>query len=233
MRRLGLLGGMSWESSIEYETIINREVQKRVGGVASADLVIRSLNFAEIAQLQAEGDWSAAAALLSEEARVLEQAGAEAVVLCTNTMHKVAEDIADAVSIPFLHIADALLSELHRGGATTTLLLGTRFTMEQSFYSEKLTAQGMSVEVPGEEDRDELHRIIYEELVRGVVSQESHQWLVGMVRKHLDGSVDAVISGCTEIELLLTEEDVSVPFYPTTRIHALAAVDWSVGSDPA
>ena len=206
MRVIGLLGGMSWESSIVYEQIINEEVRRRLGGVHSADLIIRSYDFADIERLQSAGDWERAGALLADGARALQAAGAELLVLCTNTMHTVAEPIA---------------AGLRRVG-----LLGTRYTMERDFYRGRLEqVHHLSVLVPEEPDRTLVHQVIYGELVQGIVRAESRDQYLQVISRLRQRGADGIIAGCTEIELLVHDDQLSVPYFPTTRLHALAAVD--------
>ena len=231
MKRIGLIGGMSWESSIEYERIINEEVRTRLGGTHSADLIIRSFDFAVIEDLQASGDWQRAGELLAGAARDLEHCGAEILVLCTNTMHRLAADIIDAVSVPLLHIADATAADIHRCGVRTVGLLGTKYTMEAEFYAGRLASQhGLDVRTPNETARNEVHRIIYDELVQGVIDDDSRQTYIDIASELIDGGVEGIIAGCTEIELLLRGDDLNVPYFPTTRLHATAAVDLALAS---
>ncbi len=231
MKRIGLIGGMSWESSIEYERIINEEVRTRLGGTHSADLIIRSFDFAVIEDLQASGDWRRAGELLAGAARDLEHCGAEILVLCTNTMHRLAADIIDAVSVPLLHIADATAADIHRCGVRTVGLLGTKYTMEAEFYAGRLASQhGLDVRTPNETARNEVHRIIYDELVQGVIDDDSRQTYIDIASELIDGGVEGIIAGCTEIELLLRGDDLNVPYFPTTRLHATAAVDLALAS---
>ena len=231
MKRIGLIGGMSWESSIEYERIINEEVRTRLGGTHSADLIIRSFDFAVIEDLQASGDWRRAGELLADAARDLEHCGAEILVLCTNTMHRLAADITDAVSVPLLHIADATAADIHRCGVRTVGLLGTKYTMEAEFYAGRLASQhGLDVRTPNETARNEVHRIIYDELVQGVIDDDSRQTYIDIASELIDGGVEGIIAGCTEIELLLRSDDLNVPYFPTTRLHATAAVDLALAS---
>ena len=225
MRRIGLLGGMSWESSVECERVINREVRARLGGVASADLVIRSLDFSPVERLQSEDRWEEAGDVLAA-ARDLERAGAEIIVVCTNTMHRVIGRIESAVSAEVLHIADATAEAAVKAGVTDLALLGTRYTMEADFYAGRLRdVHGLDVRLPDEADRAELHRIIYDELVVGVIDPDSRRRVVGMVERCVADGATGVVAGCTEIELLIGPDDVPVTFLPTARLHALAAVD--------
>jgi aspartate racemase len=225
MKTIGLLGGMSWESSIEYERIINETMRDRVGGSSSADLLIRSYNFADIQALQSEGRWEDAGRLLARDAVNLEGAGAELIVLCTNTMHVVAPAIEAAVSVPFLHLADTTARAVVHAGITSVALLGTRYTMEQDFYRSRLESHGLTVLVPDEPDRTVVHDVIYGELVQGVVSPDSKQRYLAIIGRLLGRGAQGVIAGCTEIELLVGADDVDVPYFPTTRLHAEAAVE--------
>lgn len=229
MRTIGLLGGMSWESSVLYEQIMNQEVRDRLGGVHSADLLVRSYDFAVVEALQAAGDWDAAGRLLAADAAALVRAGADALVLCTNTMHRVADAIEAAIDVPLLHIADPVVRAASTGGVGALALLGTRFTMEQPFLRDRLEAAGLRVLVPGATGRRLVHDVIYDELVRGVVSPESRRAVLDVVEALTERGATGVVSGCTEIELLIGPDDVGVAFFPTTRLHALAAVDFALG----
>ncbi len=229
MRKIGLLGGMSWESTALYYRLLNEEVRTRLGGFHSARLVMASVDFAEIESMQAAGDWSAAGALLTDEARSLESAGAECLVLCTNTMHRVADAIEAALGIPLLHLADVTAEAVRHAGLDRVALLGTRFTMEQPFYVDRLRSHGIEVLVPEGADRMLVHDVIYDELVLGVVRDESRAAYVDVVGRLLEKGAQGVVLGCTEIELLIGPGDVPVPVFATTRLHALAAVDFSLG----
>lgn len=224
MKTIGLLGGMSWESSIHYERLINEGVRAQLGGTASADLIIRSYNFAAIEALQEKGDWDGAGALLAGDARRLQDAGADLIVLCTNTMHVVAPAIEAAITVPFLHLADATAQAVAAAGIQTVALLGTRYTMEHDFYRGRLDAHGLEVVVPGPDDRTLVHDVIYDELVQGVVRDESRVGYLAVIERLVEAGATGVIAGCTEIELLVGPDDVSVPYFPTTRLHAEAAV---------
>jgi aspartate racemase len=225
MLTIGLLGGMSWESSIEYERTINTEVRARLGGASSADLIIRSYNFAEIEAQQVAGEWDAMGALLAADAVKLEAAGADVIVLCTNTMHKVAGHIEKAVTGRFIHLGDTTAAAVIDAGVQRVGLLGTRYTMEQDFYRERLADNGLDVLVPEEPDRTAVHDIIFDELVKGVVSPESKAIYLEVVERLAERGAAGVIAGCTEIELLITDQDVTMPYFPTARLHAVAAVD--------
>jgi aspartate racemase len=225
---------MSWESSVEYERIINTEVRLALGGVHSASLLVRSYDFAEVERLQAEGDWDGAGALLAADARALQDAGAELLVLCTNTMHRCADDIEAAISVPFLHLADATATAVVAAGLERVALLGTRYTMEQAFYRERLERHGLAVIVPDEPDRSLVHDVIYEELVQGIVSPDSKSAYLAVVDRLVERGAQGVIAGCTEIELLVGPDDVEVPYFPTTALHARAAAAWALaGPDEA
>jgi aspartate racemase len=225
MKTIGLLGGMSWESSVLYEQIINEEVRRRLGGVHSAEIVLRSYDFARIEALQAAGNWGGAGRVLAADARRLQEAGAGLVLLCTNTMHRVAGSIEAALDVPFLHIADATAAAVTAAGVSRVALLGTRYTMEQDFYRGRLERSGLEVLVPDEPDRTTVHDVIYEELVQGRIEQGSKRAFVAVVEHLVGRGAEGVIAGCTEIELLIGPADVACPFFPTTRIHALAAVE--------
>lgn len=229
MKRLGLLGGMSWESSIEYERIINELVRERVGGLASADLLIRSFNFADIEVLQREGRWHDAAQVLAEAAANLVDGGADAIVLCTNTMHRLAERVQACVDAPIIHIADATAAAVKRAGVAKVALLGTRYTMEQDFYVGRMRdGHGLDVLIPDEPDRTTIHDVIYQELVRGIVRPASKARYLHVIDGLLARGARGIISGCTEIELLIGASDVQVPFFPSAYLHAVAAVDFAL-----
>ena len=216
---------MSWESSIEYERIINEGVRARLGGMASADLIIRSYNFAEIEELQANGDWDAAGELLASDAVALQRSGAEMVVLCTNTMHVVAPAIEAALDVPLIHLADTTATAITRARLTTVGLLGTRYTMEQDFYRGRLQHHGIEVVIPDEPDRTIVHDIIYDELVQGIVNPRSKTQFLEVIGRLTDRGAEGIIAGCTEIELLVTSDDIANPYFATARLHAEAAVE--------
>jgi len=225
VKRIGILGGMSWESSVEYERVMNVAVRERLGGAHSADLVVRNYDFAEIEALQERGGWDALAERLSADARVLETAGAELLVIATNTMHVVAPQVQAAVSIPLIHVADATADAVRAAGLDTVALLGTRYTMELPFYRERLAEASITSLVPDEPDRTLVHDVIYRELVRGVVSPRSRAEYLSVIRRLRGAGAQGVIAGCTEIELLVRESDLDCPLFPTARLHALAAVE--------
>lgn len=228
MRTLGLLGGMAWPSTADAYRRINEEVARRRGGLHSAPLIVWSFDFATIEALQAAGDWDAAGRLLADAATRLVGAGAEGLLLCTNTMHLVADSIVAAVDVPLLHIADATAEVIRGDGMGRVGLLGTRFTMEQPFYRDRLAEHGIETVVPTAGQRAEIHRIIYEELVVGRLRPESKTTYLEVVDGLVAGGAEGIVAGCTEIELLVAAEDLTVPYYPTTRLHVAAAVDWIV-----
>ena len=231
MRTLGLIGGMSWESSAEYYRIINQTVQGEMGGSHSAPLLMVSFDFAEIETLQAAGNWDAATRLLCDAATRLEVAGAEAIVICTNTMHRMAETVQEAISVPLLHIADGTAQAILSAGLRRVALLGTRYTMEQDFYRGRLEDQyGLSVMVPHEPDRTTIHDIIYTELVRGLVRETSRRRYREAIVRLFERGAQGVILGCTEIELLISQGDSPIPVFPTTELHALAAARFVLGT---
>jgi aspartate racemase len=225
MKTIGLLGGMSWQSSIEYERLINEGVRARLGGTHSADLVIRSYDFSRIEALQAAGDWDAAGDLLAADAAMLERAGAEIILLCTNTMHLLADRIEAAIGVEFLHLADATAQAVLAAGVERVALLGTRYTMEHDFYRGRLADHGLDVIVPGTDDRALVHDVIYDELVQGLVRPESKAGYLAVIDRLVDRGARGVIAGCTEIELLVGAADLAVPYFPTTTLHAAAAVE--------
>jgi aspartate racemase len=225
MKMIGLVGGMSWESSAHYYRLINEEVKRRLGGLHSASLLLYSVDFAPVERMQAEARWDDAAQLLADAARALERGGADFVLLCTNTMHRVADAVEAAVTIPLVHIATATAAAVRARGHRHVGLLGTRFTMEQPFYRERLERAGLEVSVPPSEARERLHRIIYDELCLGRVEEPSRDQARRIVAALAEGGAEAIIFGCTEIMMLLSPSDSPVPVFDTTTIHALAAVD--------
>jgi len=229
MKTIGLIGGMSWESSLDYYRLINQMVQARLGGYHSARLVMVSVDFAAVEILQRAGDWEEAGRIMASAARSLVSAGAEFIVLCTNTLHQCAQDITKAVNIPFLHIADPTAETIKNAGLDIIGLLGTRYTMERDFYRGRLTTKyQLNVITPDKSDRDIVHRIIFDELVKGIVRNESRKEYLRIIQKlHLDGA-QGVILGCTEIGMLLKAGDVDLPLFDTTRIHVQAAVDFAL-----
>lgn len=232
MRTIGLLGGMSWESSLEYYRIINETVKERLGGLHSARSLMYSVDFAEVERLQHEGDWGAAGALLAEAAQQLERGGADFLVLCTNTMHRVAPQIESSVDIPLLHIADPTGAAIHAHGLRTVGLLGTRFTMEQEFYRGRLIERfELDVLVPDADDRDMIHRVIYDELCLGIVRDTSRGEYQRVVERLAGRGAQGIILGCTEIGLLLQQQHSQIRLFDTTRLHAEAAVARALGQE--
>jgi aspartate racemase len=224
MKVIGLIGGMSWESTVPYYRQVNQTIKQQLGGLHSAKVVLVSVDFHEVERLQHAGDWDAAGDMLADAARALEAAGAGFVVLCTNTMHKVAPAIEAAVRIPLFHIADPTAQEIKRAGLRKVGLLGTRFTMEQAFYRDRLREQhGLQVLVPAEADREIVHQIIYEELCLGQINDASRQAYRRIMAELVAQGAQAIILGCTEISLLVTQADASVPLFDTTAIHAHSA----------
>jgi len=229
VKTIGLIGGLSWESSVEYYRIINQETQKRLGGLRSAKCQLYSFDFGEIEALQAAADWEAAAARMVEAGRKLQLAGADGVIICSNTMHLVAEAVEGALTIPLIHIADATGAPILAAGFRTVGLLGTRFTMERDFYRRRMAQRfGLDVLTPAEDGRAIVHDIIYEELVRGLIRDESRKKYQGVIQELGAAGAEAVILGCTEIGLLIKPGDSALPPFDTTELHALAAVDWSL-----
>jgi aspartate racemase len=226
VKRIGLLGGMSWESSSEYYRLVNEATRERLGGLHSADCLLRSVDFTEIEALQREGRWDEAGARLASEAAGLAAAGAELLVLCTNTMHKVADAITDAVDVPFVHIADTTAEAVRAHGLHTVGLLATAYTMEQDFYVGRLRDRhGLEVLVPGEADRQIVHRVIYDELCVGVIEDDSRDEYRRIMATLAERGAEAILLGCTEIDLLVRPEDSPVPVFDTTRLHAERAVE--------
>lgn len=225
MKTIGLLGGMSWESTQTYYRLLNEGVKTRLGGLHSAKIVLYSVDFADIEALQHKGEWGATARILSDAALSLEKAGADFLVIGTNTMHKVAPEIEQVLRIPLLHIADATAKVLARDGISRVGLLGTRFTMEQAFYRERLENAGIDVVIPDEPQRHLIHRVIYEELCLGQIVADSRRAYLEVVDSLAERGAEAVILGCTEIGLLIRQADTPVPLYDTTGIHAAQAVE--------
>jgi aspartate racemase len=228
---IGLIGGMSWESTVTYYRRINETVKARLGGLHSAKLILYSVDFHEIERLQDAADWNGAGQLLADAARSLESAGADYLVLCTNTMHKVVAHIEAAVSIPVLHIADATAGAIKDGGFATVGLLGTRFTMEQDFYRDRLhDRHGLKILIPRADDREIIHRVIYEELCLGQVIPASRAAYRRVIAELAAEGAEAIILGCTEISLLVDQQDSPVPLFDTTGIHARHAAEWALSA---
>lgn len=229
MKTIGLLGGMSWESTLSYYSAINQGVKQRLGGLHSAKICLFSVDFAEIEILQHQGDWPATAAILSQAARQIESGGADLLLICTNTMHKVADEIAENINIPLLHIADATGLELQKNNLTKVGLLGTKFTMEQNFYRQRLQDRySIAVEIPPDKDRNFIHETIYDELCLGQINPASRSKFVEITEDLKNQGCQAVILGCTEIALLLQQSHTSVRLFDTTAIHADAAVEYAL-----
>lgn len=229
MKTIGLIGGMSWESSIEYYRIINEVTQNKLGGLHSAKSVMYSVDFAEVEALQHQNRWQEATELMVAAAQSVERAGADFIVLCTNTMHKLADAIEENTQVPFLHIADATAEKIQSNGIQKIGLLGTRFTMEQDFYRGRLVDKyGLEVLIPNNDDRAVVHQVIYEELCLGIINPESRKLYLEIINHLVESGAEGVILGCTEIELLVHTGDASVRLFPTTRIHAEAAVEKAI-----
>jgi aspartate racemase len=229
LKTIGLIGGMSWQSTIPYYRILNESIRDALGGFHSARILLYSVDFAEIEVLQREGRWDESAEQLTSVARALERAGADFLVIGTNTMHIVAGQIAAGIGIPLLHVADATAAAVLASGARTVGLLGTRFTMEKDFYRERLQSHGLQVLIPDQPDRDELHRVIFEELVHGRLEPDSRTNYRRIVAALIANGAQAIIFGCTEIGLLIDQSDSAVPVFDTTTIHAQAAARYALG----
>ena len=231
MRTIGLIGGMTWHSTVDYYRFINEGVQKRLGGAHSAALLLLSVDFDPVEELQGRGDWAAMGELMGEWARRLEAAGAEGLVICANTMHRLADDVSGAVRIPLIHIADATAAGVKNSGLKTVGLLGTRYTMEMNFYRGRLAAKhGLNVLVPDEPGRTAVHDIIYKELGRGIVREEARRIYVSVIEDLVRRGAEGVILGCTEIPLLIKAENSPVPVFDTTALHAAAAVEFALSA---
>lgn len=230
MKTIGLIGGMSWESSLLYYQIINQRIKERLGGHHSAKSLMYSVDFQEIKTLQDQGKWDEATKIMIESAQKLESGGADLIVICTNTMHKMAKEVEESVSIPLLHIADATANEIVKDGIKKVALLGT--TMEQDFYKGRLIEKfGLDVNVPNETERKIIHDIIYQELCLGIIKEESKQSYLKIINRLSQQGAEAIILGCTEITLLISQDDCSIPVYDTTRLHAESAVDFALSED--
>jgi amino-acid racemase len=229
VKTIGLIGGMSWQSTIPYYRLINETVSRTLGGFHSAKIIVWSIDFADMEVLQRTGQWEEAGVQLTDAARALEQAGAEVLLIGANTMHIVADQIGAGIGIPVLHVADATAAAVREAGARTVGLLGTRFTMEKEFYRQRLESHGLSVLIPEQSDRDEVHRVIYEELVRGRIEDASRDAYRHVIADLIARGAEAIIFGCTEIGLLVSQSDSSVPVFDTTIIHAEAAARFAIG----
>jgi aspartate racemase len=229
MKTIGLIGGMSWESSIEYYRIINETVRAKLGGLHSAKSIMYSVDFAEIEALQHQGKWDEATDLMIAAAQRVENGGADFVVICTNTMHRMADEVQKQIKIPLLHIADATAEQIKAQGLKKIGLLGTRFTMEEDFYRGRLSEKhGLEVIIPTERERDIVHRVIFDELCLGEIRQPSKEQYVSIMDHLVRDGAEGIILGCTEISLLIQEEDSQVPLFDTTKIHAVAAVEYAL-----
>jgi aspartate racemase len=231
MKKIGVLGGMSWESTLQYYRLLNEDTRGRLGGLHSARVVISSVDFAPIEKMQIAGEWHAAGEWLAAEARALEAAGAELILIATNTMHKVYEQIADAVTCEVLHIADVTAQAVREAGLERMGLMATRYTMEDAFYRDRLAASGVDSLIPDLDDRGELQRIIYDELCLGVISPSSHDTLIGIARRLIDRGAQGIVLGCTELELSVRDDDLLVSVFATTSLHCRAALDWALAHD--
>jgi aspartate racemase len=224
---VGLIGGLSWESTVVYYELINRGVRERLGGLHAAPIILWSFDFAEIERLQADDAWDEAGRLLASAARELEEIGADCLAICSNTMHRCADAVEDAIGIPLLHLADATADAVHASGVSSAALFGTRYTMEEDFYRERLASRhGLDVRIPDDAGRDLVHRVIYDELCQGVIREESKQAFVALAETMAGAGAEALILGCTEVGLLVQQADVSIPLFDTTDIHARADVDF-------
>ena len=228
MRRIGIIGGMSWESTQLYYRLINERVRSVKGGLSSAPLLIHSVDFAPVAAMQSASDWAGLTAMMVSAGRDLRAAGAQALAIATNTMHKMAGEVIAATDLPLIHIADATATAIRADGLSRVALLATRFTMEQDFYRDRLTAAGLSVLLPEAEERAEIHRVIYEELCRGVVRDDSRAAYIRAIAALRERGAQAVILGCTEITLLVRPQDTDLPLFDTTTLHAAAIADWAM-----
>ncbi|MEA1011257.1 aspartate racemase [Bacillus cereus] len=228
MKMIGLIGGMSWESTSEYYRIINEEIKERLGGLHSAKCMINSVDFEEIERFQSNGDWNGAGEVLGNAAYSLQMGGADFIIICTNTMHKVVDKIKENINIPVLHIADATAKEIKRKGIQTVGLLGTKYTMEQNFYKSRIEENDIKVIIPLEKNREKINEIIYTELCLGEITSQSREYYKRVIEKLVQEEAQGIILGCTEIGLLIKQEDVSVPIFDTTYIHAIEAVNFAL-----
>ncbi|QWU44960.1 aspartate/glutamate racemase family protein [Bacillus sp. NP247] len=230
MKTIGLIGGMSWESTSEYYRILNEEIKSRLGGLHSAKCLINSVDFEEIERFQSNGDWDGAGEVLGNAAYSLQKGGADFIIICTNTMHKVVEKIKENINIPVLHIADTTVKEIKRKGIQTIGLLGTKYTMEQDFYKSRIEENNIKVIVPVEKNREKINEIIYTELCLGKITSQSREYYKRVIEELVQKGAQGIILGCTEIGLLIKQEDVVVPIFDTTFIHAIEAVNVALES---
>jgi len=229
MKTIGLIGGMSWESSLEYYRIINETIKEKLGELHSVKCILYSFDFAEIEKLQHKGNWEKLTELMIDAAQKLEKAGAEFIVLCTNTMHKMADDIQNNANIPILHIADTIAEKIVKKGLKRIGLLGTRFTMEEDFYKKRLKEKhGIEVVIPDNEEREIIHNVIYNELCLGIIKDSSKERFKNIIKNLITRGAEGVILGCTEIPLLVKQEGVEIPLFDTTTIHAKSAVEFAL-----
>ncbi len=228
MKRIGMIGGMSWESSLEYYRLINEGVKEALGGSHSANCLMYSFDFQIVEDLQHQGKWDVLTDMMVKEAQNLKKAGAQCIVICTNTMHKMAPDIVKETGLPLIHIAEATAQEILARGVKKVLLLGTRYTMTGDFYREKIEEKGIELIIPSEEDMDIIHQVIYEELILGQVRDESRKDYIRIINKGIEAGADGVVLGCTEIPLLIKEDHVSCQVFDTTAIHCQAAVKYAL-----
>lgn len=228
MKTIGLLGGMSWESTVTYYTRINELTNQKLGRLHSAKIKLISVDFEEIERCQAMNQWEKSGEILGKEAQLLEQAGADFLLICTNTMHKVVPQISEYISIPILHIADATITELQKKHVKKVVLLGTRYTMTQQFYKQKIMESGIDVWIPSEDNIEKINQIIFDELCQGIISTASKEFFIEVIKGAMDVGVEGVILGCTEIGLLIQQTDLCIPVFDTTEIHARQAVEFSL-----
>lgn len=229
MKTIGLIGGMSWESSLEYYRILNETVKEKAGGLHSAKVLMYSVDFDEIEQLQHKGDWEKLTAIMVDAAQRVEKGGADLLLICTNTMHKMADEVQKSISIPLLHIADAAAEAVKKKGLKKVALLGTRFTMEGDFYKGRLKKKhDIDTIIPRENERQEVHDVLYKELCLGIIKQNSKEKYIKIIGNLISAGAEGIILGCTEIPMLIKQEDVSIPVFDTTDIHAKAAVDYVI-----
>jgi aspartate racemase len=233
MKTIGLIGGLSWESTADYYKYINRGISERAGGLSSAKCLLYSCNFEEVVQLQKAGEWKRAAELLADAAKKLEAGGCDTILICTNTMHVVAGEVQEAVNVPLLHIVETTAAQIKKNGLRRVGLLGTRYTMEQSFYTDRLREHGIEAIVPDEEDRIRVHDVIFGELCKGELNESSKAEYIAIIERLRARGAEGIILGCTEIPLLLKQGDIDMPLFDTTRIHAEAAVEFALASVPS
>lgn len=229
MKTIGLIGGMSWESTVTYYQIINETIKRELGGLHSAKILLYSVDFDEIEKYQSSGEWDKAAEILADTAEKLQNAGAECIIICTNTMHKIAPQIKHRVSVPLIHIAEATAEVLRQNGVKKVGLLGTKYTMTQNFYKSKLTDTGLDVLIPDEQDIEMINNVIFNELCLGIISSQSRDKFAAVISKLADKGAEGVILGCTEIGLLINPSDITLPCFDTTQIHAEKAALWAIG----